>query len=79
MQLKVVEVNTCHLYRAQKDGSSNTFAGMKVVVKLSDGKVIKFKTDYIMVRPRLVINQVISHVFTRSGLPDGVLELVTLV
>jgi len=79
MQVKVKEVTTYHLYRQQKSSSSRIFAGMRVVIKLGDGKIVKFKTDYLMVRPRTVVTLVINHIYMRTGLPPGVSELVTIV
>lgn len=79
MQVKVKEVTTYHLYKKENTSSNKIFAGMKVVVKLGDGKIIRFKTDYIIVSPRKVITKVINHVYMRTGLPAGVSELVTLV
>lgn len=79
MNVKVKEVKTCHLYKVLNDGNDKIFVGMKVAVKLEDGKIIKFKTDYMMGQPRKVISKVINHVYNRSGLPEGVTELVTVV
>lgn len=80
MNVKIKEVRTCNLYKNLNDGSGGrSFVGMKVSVTLQDGRVIRFKTDYIMGQPRKVISKVIQHVYTRSGLPDGVLDLVTII
>ena len=79
MKIKVKEIRTCNLYKNLNDGlGGKSFFGMKVVVKLEDGKTIKFKTDYMMGRPRKVVADVVRHVFNRSGLPEGVIELVTV-
>jgi hypothetical protein len=79
MRVRVIEVTTSHLYRNEKSSSSRIFAGVKVLVKLEDGTIIRFKTDHMMLQPRRVITDVVSHVFTRSGLPDGVSGLVVTV
>lgn len=80
MKVKVKEVKICNLYKNLNDGlGGKSFVGMKVTVKLEDGKTIRFRTDYIMSRPRRVVADVVRHVFNRSGLPEGVSELVTVV
>ena len=79
MRVRVVEVTTSHLYRVEKSSFNRIFVGMKFFVKLESGLIFRFKTDHMILQPRRLITDVVSHVFTRSGLPDWVSGLVVTV